>query len=66
MTLGNLCCQLKFWGKARDYFSSAVKLNPTPTLLLKLANVLTEMGEHKESQNLYRQGLLLSIKTQDN
>jgi uncharacterized protein HemY len=64
--LGNLCCQLKFWGKARDYFSSAVKLNPTPTLLLKLANVLTEMGEHKESQNLYRQGLLLSIKTKDN
>ncbi|MDG0968916.1 MAG: heme biosynthesis HemY N-terminal domain-containing protein [Porticoccaceae bacterium] len=59
-TAGNICCQLQFWGKAHSYFSSAMALQATPDLYLKLADVLTQMGDFMGSQAMCREGLLLA------
>ncbi|HAZ80176.1 MAG TPA: hypothetical protein DCX08_09600 [Porticoccaceae bacterium] len=59
-TAGNICCQLQFWGKAQSYFSSAMALQATPGLYLKLADVLTQMGDFMGSQTMCREGLLLA------
>jgi HemY protein len=64
--LGNICCQAKFWGKAKDYFASAVALQPSPYLYLKLSEVLVEMGDFTGSNDSCKRGLLLGIETQFN
>lgn len=64
--LGNICCQAKFWGKAKDYFTSAVALQPSPYIYLKLAEVLVEMGDPTGSNDSCKRGLLLGIETQFN
>tara|TARA_B100000787_G_scaffold52649_1_gene38041 strand:+ start:170 stop:1387 length:1218 start_codon:yes stop_codon:yes gene_type:complete len=62
--LGNICCQAKFWGKAKDYFSSAVALQPSPYLFLKLSEVLEEIGDLAGSNESCKRGLLLGLETQ--
>ena len=64
--LGNICCQAKFWGKAKDYFSSAVALQPSPYLFLKLSEVLEEIGDLAGSNKSCKRGLLLGLETQFN
>ena len=64
--LGNICCQAKFWGKAKDYFSSAVALQPSPYLFLKLSEVLEEIGDLAGSNESCKRGLLLGLETQFN
>jgi HemY protein len=64
--LGNICCQAKFWGKAKDYFTSAVALQPSPYIYLKLSEVLVEMGDLTGSNDSCKRGLLLGIETQFN
>ena len=64
--LGNICCQAKFWGKAKDYFSSAVALQPSPYLFLKLSEVLAEIGDLTGSNESCKRGLLLGLETQFN
>ena len=61
MTLGHICCQLKFWGKARDYFSSALTLSPSPLLYASLGEVMIHFGEVDAAQDLFKKGLMLGI-----
>ena len=64
--LGNICCQAKFWGKAKDYFSSAVALQPSPYLFLQLSDVLAQMGDLAGSNDNCKRGLVLGVDTQFN
>ena len=61
VALGSICCQLRFWGKARDYFSVALRLQPNAATYLKLADVFAEMGDQAESNHMYRRGLRVSV-----
>ena len=65
VALGRICCQLRFWGKARDYFSVALRLQPSADIYLRLADVHTAMGDQIESHNMYRQGLRVSLGVED-
>lgn len=64
VALGSICCQLRFWGKARDYFSIALRLQPNAATYLRLADVFAEMGDQAESNLMYRQGLRVSVGVQ--
>jgi len=65
LALGRICRRLDLLGKAKDYLSSAVALEASPQIYLELAEVLTDMGEHKASAKIYRQGLQAAFKTAD-
>ena len=58
-TLGNICCQLKFWGKARDYFSSALAIEPNPKIFASLGEVMIQIGEVDAAHDAFRRGLIL-------
>jgi len=64
VALGSICCQLRFWGKARDYFSVALRLQPNAATYLRLADVFAEMGDQAESNLMYRHGLRVSVGVQ--
>lgn len=61
VALGTICCQLRFWGKARDYFSVALRLEPNATTYLRLGDVFAAMGDQTESHDMYEQGLRVSL-----
>ena len=65
VALGRICCQLRFWGKARDYFSVALRLQPSADIYLRLADVHAAMGDQIESHNMYKQGLRVSLGVED-
>jgi len=65
VALGRICCQLRFWGKARDYFSVALRLQPSADIYLRLADVHAAMGDQVESHNMYKQGLRVSLGVED-
>jgi uncharacterized protein HemY len=44
-------------GKARDYLSTAITIDPRPQIYLELAQVLDILGEPDASADMYRQGL---------
>ena len=58
LALGLICQRLSFWGKARDYLSAAVALQPSTRAYLCLAEVLEKMGESSASADTYRRGLV--------
>ena len=59
--LGNLCINASLLGKAKDYFSAALKIKSSPGLFLKLGKVLSEIGEEEESRLMFERGLEESI-----
>jgi HemY protein len=63
LALGRICRRLNLLGKAKDYLTSAVALEPNPQSYLELAEVLTAMGEHKASASTYQQGLQAGCTT---
>ena len=63
LVLGQLCKRLKFWGKARDYLSTAVGLRPSAEIHVALAEVLNEIGDARGSLSVYREGLIGELKT---
>ena len=65
VALGRICCQLRFWGKARDYFSVALRLQPSADIYLRLADVHAAMGDQIESHHMYKQGLRVSLGVED-
>ena len=58
LALGLICQRLSFWGKARDYLSSAVALQPSTQAYLCLAEVLEKTGDSSASAKTYKKGLL--------
>lgn len=65
LALGRICRRLGFKGKARDYFNSAVALEPCPQSYLELADILRDMDDHKGSANACRRGLELGLASAD-
>lgn len=57
LALGRICRRLEFMGKARDYLSTAITIDPRPQTYLELAQVLDILGESDASADVYRQGL---------
>lgn len=63
LALGRLCKRQTLWGKARDYLSQALKLDKRPEIYAELAEVMDQLGEHNQSRQYLRQGLLASTET---
>lgn len=65
LALGRICRRLGFMGKARDYLTCAVNLDPSPQAYLELAEVLEAMGETQASADMYREGLQAGLISED-
>ena len=61
LALGRICIRLEFRGKAKDYLSSALELDPQPSVYFELAQLLQAMGESETSTEMYRQGLEVAV-----
>lgn len=58
--LGKLARANELWGKAKEYFGKSLILKPSPHCYAELAGLLAQLGDHEESVECYRKGLLLS------
>ncbi len=65
LALGLICQRLSFWGKARDYLSAAVALQPSTRAYISLAEVLEKIGDSSASADIYRRGLLAAQQLED-
>lgn len=65
LALGIICQRLSFWGKARDYLSAAVALQPSTQAFISLAEVLEKMGDSSASADSYRRGLLAAQEARE-
>lgn len=61
LTLGRLCKRNKLWGKSRDYLESSLSLANRPTTRAELAIVMANLGENKQSNQLFQSGLLETV-----
>jgi HemY protein len=59
LAAGRLALHNQLWGKARDYFSSSLKVKGSPGAYAEMARLLAHLGEHERSTEYYQQGLLL-------
>lgn len=66
LALGRISLRNELWGKAKEYFSECLRLAPSPVVYAELARLLSQLGEHKQSEELYRQGLLASASSLPN
>ena len=66
LALGLICQRLSFWGKARDYLSAAVALQPSTQAYISLAEVLEKVGDSSASADIYRRGLLAAHESREN
>ena len=60
LCLGRLSARDKLWGKARDYFERAYRLEPGGEVCAELGRLLIALGEPKVAAAYYREGLTLS------
>lgn len=58
LALGRISLRNELWGKAREYFTACLRLSPVPVVYAELARLLARLGDHQQSAELYRQGLL--------
>ena len=59
LCLGRLSLRNDLWGKARDYFESSHRLQPSAEACAELARLLFSLGEREKSAQYYREGLML-------
>jgi len=59
LCLGRLSAQDKLWGKARDYFESAYRLQRSAEICAELGRLLDALGEPTVAAAYFREGLLL-------
>jgi len=61
LSLGRASLRNKMWGKAREYFESALRFSNSTSLSAQanaeLARLLEHMGEHAQSTSLYRKAM---------
>jgi len=61
LSLGRASLRNKMWGKAREYFESALRFSNSTSLSAQanaeLARLLEHMGEHAQSASLYRKAM---------
>jgi HemY protein len=59
LCLGRLSARDKLWGKARDYFESAYRLQRSAEICAELGRLLDALGEPAVAAAYFREGLLL-------
>ena len=62
LCLGRLSARDELWGKARDYFESAYRLEKSAEICAELGRLLDALGEPTVAAVYYREGLLLQQK----
>ncbi len=63
LALGKACLNLSLWGKAQNYLTACLAIEPLPEACLKLAELLqNHMDAPAEAAEYYRKGLYLSLK----
>jgi HemY protein len=60
LCLGRLCLRDSLWGKARDYFESSYRIDPSAEVCAELGRLLVALGEPKVAAAYYREGLAAS------
>lgn len=60
--LGRLCMRSQLWGKGKEYFERALKLNPRPATWLELGELLLILQDTKGSNECFRKGLRQSVE----
>lgn len=60
--LARLCVRNQLWGKAREYFDSAIKLRASPRLWLELGELLQILQDTRGSNDCYHKGLVQSVE----
>ena len=60
LCLGRLCLRDSLWGKARDYFESSYRAEPSAEVCAELGRLLVSLGEPKVAAAYYREGLAAS------
>jgi HemY protein len=60
LTLGRLCLQNKQWGRAKDFLLSSIAIKPLAESYAELARLQCYMGDEKDSQQSYQQGLMVT------
>lgn len=63
LTLGRLCLRNTQWGRAKDFFKESLALEKNVETYAELARLYHFLGEEKESQAIYQQSLLTSVKS---
>ncbi|MGD9660284.1 MAG: heme biosynthesis HemY N-terminal domain-containing protein [Porticoccaceae bacterium] len=61
-TLGRLCVRNQLWGKAKEYFESALKLRSSPQVWLELGELLQILQDARGSNDCFRKGLKEAVK----
>ncbi|MCB1678363.1 MAG: heme biosynthesis protein HemY [Halioglobus sp.] len=59
LCLGRLSARDKLWGKARDYYESSYRLQPSAEACAELGRLLSALGEPAVAAAYFREGLLL-------
>ena len=59
LTLGRLSERNQLFGKARDYYETAIRLGATPAMYFDYANLLQRLGQADLASGNYRAGLAL-------
>ncbi|MFT6220722.1 MAG: HemY protein [Candidatus Endobugula sp.] len=58
LTLGRLCLQNQQWGRAKDFLLSSITIKPLAESYAELARLQRYLGDEKDSQQSYQQGLI--------
>jgi HemY protein len=58
LTLGRLCLQNQQWGRAKDFLLSSITIKPLAESYAELARLQSYLGDEKDSQRSYQQGLI--------
>lgn len=60
LTLGRLSLMNELWGKAREYFSASIRINPDAESFAELGRLLANLGDAQQSYDSFHKGLMLS------
>ncbi|SBS24623.1 putative protoheme IX biogenesis protein [Marinomonas aquimarina] len=52
LTAGRICQRLQLWGKARDYYEKALRIDSSSEAIVELSLLLESMGDLEEAQQL--------------
>jgi HemY protein len=62
LTAGRLCMANQLWGKARTYLQSSLAIAPRVETLEEIGRLMSQLGQHDEAMQAYRDALELSLK----
>ena len=63
LAAGRVSLRNKLWGKAREYFLTSSKINPTPQACAELSRLLRHMGDFEQSLDYTQRGFASVVNT---